>query len=131
MDNAEPVSPAPASSPEPSLFWQPAILPPPKGSDPAAMKWILAAKVPSINLRQLPGMHESAGATAKFHDYPWWCCYAYAAQVAGTTDARELWMVSQQWLQGWCRQYALDVGKGQVPRVLEWMVSARADQIPM
>ncbi len=122
-DDTTPATPAPG--------WTVPQLPSPKPSSKEGSRWFFEKKLPSAGLRSLPGQHEHAGMLAKLHDVPWWACWGYAASVCGSTDAKEIWEVGQQWLQGWCGQYALDIGGGKVPKELEWIVGARVDQVPM
>lgn len=58
-------------------------------------------KIPTARLKSYDAMHNVAGKCAAVDDAPWWCCMAYAAAMAGTTDARLVMSTAIIWLQGW------------------------------
>jgi hypothetical protein len=74
------------------------------------------------DLRLLSSIHIYAGAQAESAAFPWWCCWAYAASVSGTTDPEEIWQIGRLWLQGWSKQWSTDHDKQPAPALLQQVI---------
>lgn len=86
---------------------------------------MLTEKVATAPLRQYPLIHNIAGRCAFDENYPWWVAFGYAANVAGTTDAKAIFEAAQTWLQGWVYQFKkTNTGVG-VPEIVTTIIETK------
>jgi hypothetical protein len=75
-------------------------------------------KIPTSEIKLLPGTLENAGRAAYFDAYPWQSAFAYAASIVGTSDCSAVWEAAQRFLSGWIEGASVD-GKVPVPKWLK------------
>lgn len=85
-----------------------------------------AGRYNSKDLRLLTAIHFFAGAQARLAHFPWWCCWAYAASVCGTTSADEIFEVGREWLKGWVKQWRKDYPSEEPPALLMDIIACDA-----
>lgn len=88
-----------------------------------------SAKFSTKDLRNISAIHAFAGAQAESVHYPWWCCWAYAASVAGTTSPEEIWDIGRIWLQGWAKQWSNDHEKQPVCQMIQDIINHQSFSI--